>query len=77
MHYMESRPSEFPKANIDVIMGKLSGHKQQIGAVCNNVETCSYSEFAANLRQAGLVEHEIATIARHFARGDGGVKCWS
>jgi len=68
MHYMESRPSEFPKANIDVIMGKLSGRKEQIGAVCNNIETCSYSEFAANLRQAGLVEHEIATIARHFAR---------
>lgn len=68
MAYMENRPSEFPKANVNVILNKLKAHKEAIGSCVSSIETCSYSQFSSCLKETGLVEHEIATIARKFAR---------
>jgi hypothetical protein len=65
MNYMESRPEEFPKANVNMILAKLSPHKESI-AKCKTT-SCTYSDFCSCLKSSGLVEHEIATIARKFA----------
>lgn len=68
MQYMEARPNEFSVANVAQILAKLSPHKETIKQVVNNSETCNYPCFSAALKQAGLIEHEIATLARTFAR---------
>ena len=68
MQYMEARPNEFNVANVDAILEKVRPHKAAITAVAESKETCNYNCFSTELKKIGLAEHEIATVARKFAR---------
>jgi Ca2+-binding EF-hand superfamily protein len=76
MQYMESRGNEFDKADINSIFTKLKANcsdcdlKQKLSSMFNlDTNTgCTYDQFAEALTSLGLVEHEIATLARRFAR---------
>jgi len=67
MAYMEAHSSEFPVADALEIMAGLGGIKSKIAAFAGDAEQMPYTQFAEGLKQAGLVEHQIATLGRKFA----------
>jgi len=67
MAYMEHHDQEFAVANQDLIMAKLSPHKDKIARVVAGAEHMGYESFYKQLQSCGLVAHEIATLGRAFA----------
>lgn len=67
MAYMESHSEEFPVASLGHLHAKLKSHKEQVQDCIGNADVMDYENFAKNLMAHGLLEHEVATIARKFA----------
>merc|ERR1712164_2872 len=58
---------EFPVASLSQLHAKLRQHKEKVQECIGNADVMDYENFAKNLMAHGLLEHEVATIARKFA----------
>jgi hypothetical protein len=67
MAYMENHTGEFPVADLENLLSKLKCHKEKVQDCIGNQDSMNYETFSQLLTNAGLVEHEVATIGRAFA----------
>lgn len=67
MAYMENHTGEFPVADLGNLLSKLKCHKEKVQDCIGNQDSMNYETFSQLLTNAGLVEHEVATIGRAFA----------
>merc|ERR1712224_775779 len=63
----KSDMSEYYLAKDIFVGAKVTSHKKSIQE-CSTDCTCTYENFSEHLKKLGLVEHEIATLGRKYAK---------